>query len=71
MPTLERALVIALLCVITGVGWQLGQAGPASYASSGIVSIRSGSAPTTYASNARLGNRRSRSHVGGGFHGGK
>ncbi|GEM_PF-2936638 len=68
MSWIERALVIATLCVVTGIGWTLGTAAPAD-AAKAVVSIRSGSA--TSQSGVVHTRTRGRTHVGGGFHGGK
>ena len=70
MGRVERALVIATLCVVTGIGWQMGRAQPGGAAA--MVSIRTGSVPTSGgAAHSTRTSRSRRSHVGGGFHGGK
>ncbi len=68
MSWIERGLVIATLCVVTTIGWTMGAAAPKGDARA-VVSIRSGSA--TSSSGVGHTRTRGRTHVGGGFHGGK
>jgi hypothetical protein len=71
MMWIERSLVIAILCILTGVGWQIGTAPPQSHATTGLVSVRSGSVSTRSSSSSTRRFGRRRVYVGGGFHGGK